>query len=125
MARKKKLMITTADQAGSRQRLMTTNQAAAGTRQKRGKLDQHEIFELIPDTPANIDVLEQLYTELAEDDIELDRRLPNRPPTKSRRRVGGRRGPKKLIPDDNAYMDDIADDSVRLVLARNRQNPAA
>ncbi|MGH7157205.1 MAG: RNA polymerase sigma factor region1.1 domain-containing protein [Candidatus Saccharimonadales bacterium] len=31
---------------------------------KEGKLDQHEIFELIPDTPANIDALEQLYAEM-------------------------------------------------------------
>ena len=30
---------------------------------KEGKLEQHEIFELIPDTPANIDVLERLYAE--------------------------------------------------------------
>ncbi|HET9722161.1 MAG TPA: RNA polymerase sigma factor region1.1 domain-containing protein, partial [Candidatus Saccharimonadales bacterium] len=30
---------------------------------KDGKLEQREIFELIPDTPGNIDVLEQLYAD--------------------------------------------------------------
>ncbi|HEX2558269.1 MAG TPA: RNA polymerase sigma factor region1.1 domain-containing protein, partial [Nitrososphaera sp.] len=38
---------------------------------KDGKLDQRDIFALIPDTPANIDVLESLYSELAESDIEV------------------------------------------------------
>src|SRR5579864_5651486 len=31
---------------------------------KEGKLDQRDIFSLIPDTPANIDLLEQFYAEL-------------------------------------------------------------
>jgi hypothetical protein len=38
---------------------------------KEGKLAQKEIFALIPDTPANIDILDNLYSELAEAEIEL------------------------------------------------------
>src|SRR5436305_89449 len=38
---------------------------------KDGKLEQSEVFELIPDLPANIDVLEQLYVDLADEDVEL------------------------------------------------------
>ena len=38
---------------------------------KTKKLDQKDIFKLIPDTPANIDVLEFLYTALAQANIEI------------------------------------------------------
>src|SRR5476649_2672037 len=38
---------------------------------KDSKLDQRDIFKLIPDTPANIDVLEHVYNELAEAEIEI------------------------------------------------------
>src|SRR5690348_514929 len=38
---------------------------------KAGKIEQREVFELIPDTPSNIDTLDQLYAELAENEIEL------------------------------------------------------
>ena len=46
---------------------------------KEGKLEQHEIFELIPDTPANIDVLERLYAEMEEEGVEF---VPAEEPTK-------------------------------------------
>ena len=39
--------------------------------EKEGHLDQKDVFALIPDTPANIDILDQLYTDLAEVDIEV------------------------------------------------------
>src|SRR4051812_25528536 len=47
---------------------------------KEGKLEQHEIFELIPDKPGNIDVLEQLYAEMTEEDIDM---IPAEEPTKA------------------------------------------
>ena len=38
---------------------------------KEGKLDQRDIFAAIPDTPENVDLLDSLYTELGEENIEL------------------------------------------------------
>jgi hypothetical protein len=35
------------------------------------KIDQRDIFAIIPDTPDNIDVLDQLYAELTEASIEV------------------------------------------------------
>src|SRR3954471_12685828 len=47
---------------------------------KDGKLEQHKIFELIPDVPANIDVLDQLYVDMADEDIDF---VPAEEPTKT------------------------------------------
>jgi RNA polymerase primary sigma factor len=79
---------------------------------KDSKLDQRDIFKLIPDTPANIDVLEHLYNELAEAEVEV---------IEASEPVGNLddwavEDDEELIPDDKNYMDDIADDSVRLYL---------
>src|SRR5581483_3086964 len=38
---------------------------------KAGKLDQRQVFEVIPDTPQNADILDDLYSELAENEVEL------------------------------------------------------
>jgi ribosomal protein S20 len=46
---------------------------------KNTKIEQHEIFDLIPDVPANIDILEQLYAELDDDGVAL---IPIDEPTK-------------------------------------------
>jgi RNA polymerase primary sigma factor len=83
---------------------------------REGSLDQREIFKTIPDTPENLDALDALYTELADSNIQLT----------------GIEGPavtgddfsdewtgedgEQIFLDDNAYLDDIADDSVRLYL---------
>lgn len=82
---------------------------------KAGKLDQRDIFAAIPDTPDNIDVLDQLYTELGEENIELV----------SATEVSAEDftdewatedGEEEIVLDDKVYLDDIADDSVRLYL---------
>ncbi|MEX1995441.1 MAG: RNA polymerase sigma factor RpoD [Candidatus Saccharimonadales bacterium] len=81
---------------------------------KEGKLDQRDIFTTIPDTPANIDVLDHLYAELAEAEIEI---VPVTEPTPEvLNDEWTAEDGEELIPDDKAYMDDIADDSVRLYL---------
>jgi RNA polymerase primary sigma factor len=84
---------------------------------KQGKIDQSDIFKLIPDTPENVDVLDSIYTELT--DLGID--------------VAGVTEPGKgefatadeweVEPSDEDvnldaanYFDDIADDSVRLYL---------
>ena len=84
---------------------------------KDGKLEQHEIFEIIPDRPGNIDVLERLYADMAEEDIDL---IPVAEPTedeiKDEDEWTAEDDAEEAVPEDTAYMDDIADDSVRLYL---------
>jgi RNA polymerase primary sigma factor len=80
---------------------------------KDSKINQRDIFKLIPDTPANIDVLEHLYNELAEAEIEIVEAAEPLPTDLDEWAVEDE---EELIPDDKAYMDDIADDSVRLYL---------
>ena len=83
---------------------------------KARKIEQKEIFVLIPDTPANIDVLEQLYSELAEADIEIVAAVEPTPDDISDAWVAEDDPEEELIAEDNSYIDDIADDSVRLYL---------
>lgn len=83
---------------------------------KDGKLDQHDVFASIPDVPANIDVLERLYVELTESDIEL---VPVTEPGVVELKgewVAEDEEEEEIIVEDNSYIDDIADDSVRLYL---------
>lgn len=81
---------------------------------KTGKLDQREIFALIPDTPANIDILDQLNAELTEADVEIVQAAEPAPEDISDAWVVEEEE-KKLVPD-TSYLDDISDDSVRLYL---------
>jgi RNA polymerase primary sigma factor len=83
---------------------------------KQGSLEQRDIFELIPDTPANIDVLEQLYAELTEADVDVV--LAAEPKAEELDEWGelAETEEEEIITTDNAYLDDIADDSVRLYL---------
>jgi len=83
---------------------------------KQHSLDQRDIFALIPDTPDNIDVLEQLYAELTEQNIELI--AASEPDDKALSTSDGWvvEDDEAAVIDDKTYMDDIADDSVRLYL---------
>jgi RNA polymerase primary sigma factor len=85
---------------------------------KKGKLDQREVFSIIPDTPENTDTLDRLYTELAENNIPMiattepskegfvDEWVTEAEPEEE----------ETVVPEDTSYIDDIADDSVRLYL---------
>jgi RNA polymerase primary sigma factor len=82
---------------------------------KDGKITQRDIFAAIPDTAANADILDSLYTELADSSLPI---------------TSGATGPSAALADEWAedeeeeeialseqnYLDDIADDSVRLYL---------
>lgn len=75
---------------------------------KEGQIDQKDIFALIPDTPSNGDILDEVFTALADqgikllgsdtwgDDEEEDEEIALKPP--------------------ETYLDDVSDDSVRLYL---------
>jgi RNA polymerase primary sigma factor len=82
---------------------------------KAGKIDQKAIFEAIPDIPANIDVLDRLYAKLAEDDTEI---VPvTEPPLASLSDDWvAEEEEEEVVAEDTSYIDDIADDSVRLYL---------
>jgi RNA polymerase primary sigma factor len=82
---------------------------------KVGKLEQPEIFELIPDLPGNMDVLDLLYAEMTEEDIDL---IPAPEPvaTQVSDAWAAEEEAEETLPADTAYLDDIADDSVRLYL---------
>ena len=81
---------------------------------KAGKLDAHEVFALIPDTPANIDTLDHLYAELAENDIELI--AATEPNPKEINDAWATEEEEPEIVPSTSYLDDISDDSVRLYL---------
>lgn len=82
---------------------------------KEGKLMQKEIFELIPDTPANIDVLDNLNAELVEAEVEV---IPEtEPDAKSLSDAWVEEEPEEeILKTDTSYLEDISDDSVRLYL---------
>lgn len=80
-----------------------------------GKIEQRDIFASIPDVPENAEVLDQLYTELAE--ISIDVTLPNEPIVgEFSDEWAAEEGEEEIELDDKIYLDDIADDSVRLYL---------
>jgi RNA polymerase primary sigma factor len=81
---------------------------------KDGKIDQRDIFAAIPDTTENVDALDALYTALADENIAI---------------VGGggtttdmnddwteEDAEEEIKLNEQVYLDDIADDSVRLYL---------
>jgi RNA polymerase primary sigma factor len=86
---------------------------------KEGHIDQREITSAIPETPENADILDKLYTELADSNLQVTTA------------VAPIDGPSGTVPmddewaeedgddpvvEDQRYLDDIADDSVRLYL---------
>lgn len=79
---------------------------------KAGRIEQKDIFEVIPDTPANEDVLDALYTEL--DDAGIEIVIPPQITKKSDDWVAD--DEEEVIEQDTSYLDDISDDSVRLYL---------
>jgi RNA polymerase primary sigma factor len=81
---------------------------------KEGQLDQRDIFKAIPDTPENVDVLDQLYTELADADIAVI--TPNEPGSGELNDEWEGEDAEEVIVEEQVYLDDIADDSVRLYL---------
>src|SRR5688572_991604 len=79
------------------------------------KIDQREIFAAIPDTPENAEVLDGFYTELADAGIELTVDAePDVPVLNDDAWVAEEE--EEVVVTEQVYLDDIADDSVRLYL---------
>jgi RNA polymerase primary sigma factor len=82
---------------------------------KDGKIDQRDIFAAIPDTPENVDVLDGLYTELADASIEIT--TPVGPGAADFTDAWvAEDEEEEIVIAEQVYLDDIADDSVRLYL---------
>jgi RNA polymerase primary sigma factor len=84
---------------------------------KDGKIDQKDITKKIPEKPENLDILDKLYNDLAEEGVELTGATePN--PELFIDEWGGddEEEADKKAERDTKYLDDVADDSVRLYL---------
>jgi len=81
---------------------------------KAGEINQRDITEVFPDTPDNVDVLDQLYTELADNNIKIVTASDPAGPEFSDAWVA--EDNEEVVVTDQVYLDDVADDSVRLYL---------
>ncbi|MDB5163388.1 MAG: polymerase sigma factor RpoD [Candidatus Saccharibacteria bacterium] len=81
---------------------------------KDGKIDQRDIIAAIPDTPDNVDILDALYTELADAAIPISG--AEEPGAADLGDEWVAEEEEEVVLSDQVYLDDIADDSVRLYL---------
>ncbi len=95
-----------------KQIIENAKQQLLATAKKDGKIEQEAIFALIPETPENAEVLDSLYTELADANIPVG----GGEVASTDSDVWGGEDDEEVILDDKVYLDDIADDSVRLYL---------
>ena len=85
------------------------------TAKKAGHIDQKDIVALIPDKPENVDILDQIYTELADNNIELVMMEPDVENFTDEWVLDDNE--EEVLPETTGYLDDdVADDSVRLYL---------
>ncbi len=94
----------------------TVNELVAKAK-KDGRIDQEEIQKVIPDSPKNSKFLDDLYKQLSEQKIVVttpDEEEPSSPVEFSDEWVEEEE--EEVVLNDKDYMDDIADDSVRLYL---------
>jgi RNA polymerase primary sigma factor len=81
---------------------------------KEGKIDQRDIFSAIPDVSTNVDLLDLLYTDLADAGIAIS--SATEPNTDEFTDEWVAEDEEEIKLDEQVYLDDIADDSVRLYL---------
>ncbi len=83
---------------------------------KQGKIDQKDINSAIPDKPENIDALDSLYEELAEANITITAKDASGKSISDEWAGDGDDDEEDEPVKDTRYLDDVADDSVRLYL---------
>ncbi|MDQ3158624.1 MAG: RNA polymerase sigma factor RpoD [bacterium] len=81
---------------------------------KKGSIDQRDIYKKIPDTPENLDTLSKLYKAFAKASVEMTEATEPNEDDFSDEWVA--EDDEEIKIDDQSYLDDIADDSVRLYL---------
>lgn len=74
------------------------------------KIDQRDITNAFPDTPENVDILDRLFTELADNGIKITGAAEPSNPDWAEEET------EEVIVPEQVYLDDVADDSVRLYL---------
>ena len=95
--------------------LLAARQTLVAKAKQDGKIDQRDIVAVIPDVPENAEILDQLYTELADANVEVAMAAePNIEDFSDEWALED--GEEEIVLDDKTYLDDIADDSVRLYL---------
>src|SRR5258708_32232021 len=72
---------------------------------KAGHIDQREILNAIPDTPEHVEILDSLYTELADSNIEVT----TDPATTDEFGEEWTEEEEVAVVNDQSYLDDIAD----------------
>jgi RNA polymerase primary sigma factor len=78
------------------------------------QIAQRDIFALIPETPENAEALDALYTELADNGVEITITEPDKDAFDQK---WGEEEEEEVVVDETVYLeDDVADDSVRLYL---------
>lgn len=106
---------TRAVPASADQSLEQVKQDIIEKAKKDGKIDQRDIFAVIPDTPDNADTLDAIYTELADNNLAITSATdPN--PDAFTDQWAAEDEEEEIVLTEQVYMDDIADDSVRLYL---------
>jgi RNA polymerase primary sigma factor len=85
-----------------------------------GRIDQRDILSAIPDKPENVELLDSLYTELADMNVDI---VATEPIVEEFTDEWPAEEAEEVIIDDHTYLDDIADDSVRLFLREIGQIP--
>lgn len=101
--------------------LQTVKEDLVKRAKKDGKIDQRDINTAIADTADNAEILDSLYTDLADAGIEItstetagaDAPTPDGPMSDEWSLESEE---EEVISEDQSYLDDIADDSVRLYL---------
>lgn len=88
---------------------------------KAGSVEQKAINELLPEGPENTEKLDALYTELADNNITIvaleAAAIEEAAPVEFSDEWAAEDGEEEIAPvEDQRYLDDIADDSVRLYL---------
>lgn len=81
---------------------------------KAGAIDQRDITLAIPDIPENVDLLDKLYTELADNAIKINGGATTS--TGMSAEWVADEEEEEIVLTEQVYLDDVADDSVRLYL---------
>jgi RNA polymerase primary sigma factor len=104
-----------ADKPKDKEALLKAKEELIEQAKKAGKIDARDISARIPDAPENVELLDTLYTELSEAGVEVA--------TREEPTVGDLSDEWLIdedeevdLSEDQSYLDDIADDSVRLYL---------
>jgi RNA polymerase primary sigma factor len=104
-----------ADSAKDRDALLMAKAELLAQAKKAGNIDTRDISARIPDAPENVELLDALYTELSEAGVEVaTREEPTVGELSDEWLIDEEE--EVTITEDQSYLDDIADDSVRLYL---------